>query len=617
MMHKSFPDIILFSCIILLFSLTSCSKGKTAQPILLLAGSKGFGTYTGEILKAEGFNEFFTDSMKNIKISRSFLARFDLIILAEQTDDLQTWNLFRNYVRGGGNLITFLPGQAHADLFGIEKLPGKISRPYIAIDTSSAEGKSLTGKRIQIHVIAEGFSLKNAKAVAWFCNKSDSDYEFPAVVTNSYGKGHTTAFLYDLPRNIAYTRQGNPESAGIEKDSIPGIRAMDLFTNGWVDTSNNVINQSDEQMALLSHCIEHLNREVKPLPRLWYFPDTLKCLVTLTNDGEFNNENDFESQFRDVDSMGAKMSLYVMETDRVSKQWAEKWTARGFEISGHPDDTREAPAPVWNNMYKTMSAKIKEINDLYGVTMSTVVNHWFVWCGNNETGDPEFSAQAGIEAKNGLSMDVNYAHYDNNSGQGHFLGSQGSQQGNFTGSGLPMRFAGSSGKIIDIYQHLNNVYDQQYTENHDPEGFYNCFKGLMDRSLNNEVYSFISIKSHNDEYYFSRDPLMKMLAYARNNGIPVWTVAELAEFVRTRDEARFSNILLSGNKMSFDLNSSIMHLSSLTVMIPLNYRENPLKSIECNGKEVTYTKRSVRGYDYALLAVKPGADYSFKIAFDN
>jgi len=34
-------------------------KGKTAQPILLLAGSKGFGTYTGEILK--------------LKVSMSFL----------------------------------------------------------------------------------------------------------------------------------------------------------------------------------------------------------------------------------------------------------------------------------------------------------------------------------------------------------------------------------------------------------------------------------------------------------------------------------------------------------------------------------------------------------------
>ena len=77
-----------------------------------------------------------------------------------------------------------------------------------------------------------------------------------------------------------------------------------------------------------------------------------------------------------------------------------------------------------------------------------------------------------------------------------------------------------------------------------PAGFFNCFKGLVDRSLNNEVYSFISIKSHNDEYYFSRDPLMKMLAYADSNGIPVWTVSELAGFARMRDEARFSRISL-------------------------------------------------------------------------
>lgn len=584
---------------------------------MLLTGNKDFGAYTGEILKAEGFNEFITDSIESKKISGSFLAQFDLIILAEKTDDRQTSNMLRKYVRGGGNLIVFQPDKANADLFGLEKMTGKTGKTYIAIDTSSAEGRSLTGKKIQIHVTAEGFSLKTGKAVAWFCNKTDSVYEFPAVVTNSFGKGQATAFLYDLPRNIAYTRQGNPESAGIEKDSIPGIRAMDLFTDGWVDTSNNVINQADEQMILLTHCIEQMNGDMKPLPRLWYYPDSLKCLVTLTNDGEFNNENDFERQFRDIDSMGAIMSLYIMETARVSKLWAEKWTARGFEISGHPDDTREAKAPVWSNMDRTVSAKISEINDIYGLRMSTVVNHWFVWCGNNESGDKEFSAQAEIEAKKGLSMDVNYAHYDNNSGQGHFLGPQGSRQGNFTGSGLPMRFAGSSGKIIDIYQHLNNVYDQQYNENHDSEGFYNCFKGLMDRSLNNEVYSLISIKSHNDEYYFSRGPLIKMLAYAANNGIPVWTVSELSEFTRMRDEASFSSISFSGNKISFDLHSSLKHNSSLTVMIPFNYRHNLLKSIRCNGNEVAYTKRSVRGYDYAFLTVEPGTDYSFKIAFDN
>ncbi len=271
----------IFLFIILLLSSTDCSKDKTGQPILLLAGSNDFGAYTGEILKAEGFNGYITDSINSKIISKSFLAQFDLIILTEQPDDRRTWNSLKQYVRRGGNIIAFQPGQAQSELFGIEKIPGKTGTPYMAIDTSSAEGKSLTGRRIQIHVTAEGFSLNTGKAVAWFCNKTDSVYEFPAVVTNSFGKGHATAFLYDLPRNIAYTRQGNPESAGIEKDSIPGIRAMDLFTNGWVDTSNNVINQADEQMILLTHCIERMTGDIKPLPRLWYFPDSLKCLVTL------------------------------------------------------------------------------------------------------------------------------------------------------------------------------------------------------------------------------------------------------------------------------------------------------------------------------------------------
>ncbi len=121
-------------------------------------------------------------------------------------------------------------------------------------------------------------------------------------------------------------------------------------------------------------------------------------------------------------------------------------------------------------------------------------------------------------------MEANYAHYDNNSGQGHFLGSMGTTQGNFTGSGLPMKFATSKGKILGIYQHLNNVYDQEYTENHDPDGFFNCFKGLVDRSIYDQVFSYISIKSHNDEYYFSRVPLLKMLAYANSKNIPVWTL---------------------------------------------------------------------------------------------
>lgn len=610
-----FRVLILLSLITIQFLFTECSKKSSGPPILILTTSNNFGTYMGEILKAEGFNEFIVDSIDSEKISKSSLSRFDHVILAGQVTDMRILNIFRNYVRNGGNLLAILPSEASCDLFGIEQLPGDLVKGYISIDTTSALGSSLSGRRIRNHVAPESYKLKGATAAAWFCDSQTSETEFPALVTNSNGKGRTAAFLYNLPENIVYTRQGNPQFAGLEKDSIPGLRAMDLFTDGWVDTSNNTINQADEQMRLLTRCIEFFAAETKPLPRLWYFPDTLKCLVTLTNDGEFMGENDFETQFREVDSMGAKMSLYVLETGKVTKQWSDRWTERGFEISGHPDDTKEAAAPVWNNMDIVLADKIKTISELYGLTMTTVVNHWFVWCGTDSTGRPEFAAQAEIEAKHNLSLEANYAHYDNNSGQGHFLGSLGLNQGNFTGSGLPMKFATSRGKILGIYQHLNNVYDQQYTENHDPEGFFNCFKGLVDRSIYDQVYSFISIKSHNDEYYFSREPLLKMLAYANNKKIPVWTAAQLSEFIKMKDEAMFSEINWSGNELKFNLNSSVKNNNGLTFMLPFSYKESEIAEITVDGKSIPVIKGNVRGSDYAFSTVEPGSNYSIRARY--
>jgi len=102
MRQKAFPAIILLSVIILFFSFTGCLKEKPALPILLLTSHNNFGVYTGEILKAEGFNEFITDSHVNKKISKAFLAQFDKVILTEQVTDSRTWNMFRRYVMEGG-----------------------------------------------------------------------------------------------------------------------------------------------------------------------------------------------------------------------------------------------------------------------------------------------------------------------------------------------------------------------------------------------------------------------------------------------------------------------------------------------------------------------------------
>lgn len=611
-------QIILYISSFLLFSvLAGCVNDQKFAPILVLATNSEFGTYTCEILRAEGFNEFDIDSPTSEKITKSYLRKYDLIILAETKINDATKKTLKEYISSGGNMIAFRPDTALAELFGIIPTVEKIGEGYIGVDTSNIYGRGLTSVMMQIHGTSDKYVVNGCETIATLFTKDGIKTEFPAVVSNKSGKGKAIGFLYNLPKSIVYTRQGNPLFAGLEKDGIPGLRGLDLFTDGWLDNSRNTINQADEQMALLSHCIEKMNISSKPLPRFWYFPDTLKCLVTLTNDGEFRTEADFEPQFRDIDSMGAKMSLYILEVGKVSKPWVDKWTAKGFEIAGHPDDTQEAPDPDWNNMNNALKTKKSEISSAYGLTMRTNVNHWFVWCGIDSTGKQDFGAEARLEEMNGIELDINYAHYDIKSNQGeNYLGPLGTNQGNFTGSGLVMKYADVTGKIINVYQHLNAVYDQQYNESKDPEGFYNCFKGLMDRSLQNEVYSFISIKAHNDEYYFSKQPLLKMLSYSNSNGIPVWTADKLREFVKMRDDAKFTGIKWSGNILSFNVNSSLIHSSGLTFMIPYNYRNMIMKRITKDGIDAHFIVRKIKGSLYALVTIEPGANYSFTANYE-
>jgi hypothetical protein len=609
-------NMIRLAILAILFGAMSCSGKIKVAPLLILATNHDFGTYASEILKTEGFHEFELDSFAGGKIAPSYLAQFDLIMLAESGIDPKERKLIENYVKNGGNLIAFHPDPELSELFGIKPAGGNITEGYIKIDTTTEQGKGLTSKFLQIHGAADQYTLNGGKIIGTLSADKASGKEFPAVVSYDCEKGHTVAFLYNLPKNIVFTRQGNPLFAGIEKDGIPGLRGMDMFTEGWLDHSNNTINQADEQMVLLSHCIEKMNDKFMPLPRFWYFPDTLKCIVTLTNDGEYKTEADFEPQFRDVDSMGAKMSIYIIGVDNVSRAWVDKWTARGFEISGHPDDTKEAANPGWSNMDSVLAARKKEIAGKYGLPMRTNVNHWFVWCGKDKDGIQDFGAEARLEEKNGIEMDINYAHYDMKSNQGeYFLGPTGIYQGNFTGSGQVMKFADIRGNVVNVYQHFNAVYDQEYNESHDPEGFYNCFKGLMDRSLHNEVYSFISVKSHNDEYYFSKLPLMRMLAYANSNCVPVWTELKLLDFVKMKDQASFTGFRWSDDLLQFSLNSTLKHSNGLTFMVPFNNRNMKIKDISGNGKDLPFIIRHIKGSDYAMATVRPGENYRIAVKY--
>ena len=137
----------------------------------------------------------------------------------------------------------------------------------------------------------------------------------------------------------------------------------------------------------------------------------------------------------------------------------------------------------------------------------------------------------------------------------------------------------------------------------------------MDRSLNNEVYSYISIKSHNWAYYYTKAPLMKMLDHANQNGIPVWTAQKLLDFIKMKDEAKFENISWSGNKLSFKLTSSLKHTNKLTFMVPETYGSKKIKGITSNGKVQSFMQRTVKGHNYAFVSVEPGKNYNIVVNY--
>ncbi|MEX2231978.1 MAG: hypothetical protein WD824_07455 [Cyclobacteriaceae bacterium] len=599
------------------FAATSCTQTpRGSSPILLLASQDNFGLYTGEILKTEGFNDFKIDSLGASKVTPEYLAGFDIVILAETLVNAPEQKMLTEYVSEGGNLIAFRPDKKLSSLFGISNADGVVSEGYLAVDGNTEAGKGITTETMQFHGDADKYNISGGRTIAALFTDANTATNLPAVVSSDHGHGKAIAFLYNLPKSIVYTRQGNYKHAGEEMDGILGIRAMDLFTGGWVNPAKNTLNQADEQMRLLSHCIENLSTQKRPIPRFWYFPDTSKCVVTLNNDGEDSKEVEFTPQFQDVAGKGSKMTLYIKEVEFVSKEWVDTWTKKGFEISGHPDDTKQAVDPDWNTMDSVYKTLLNELKVTYGIpSMETVTNHWFVWVGKNPDGSRDFAAQARIEEINGVGLDCNYAHYDNGSKHGHFLGEFGTNQGNYTGTGLAMKFADVNGRIINIYQQLNNVYDQQYMEHKDQDGYYNAFKGLMDRSLDHEVYSTISVRAHNNEYFFSKIPLMKALDYAASKGVPVWTELQLLEFLKVKDEATFTDHTWSDNKLTFEINSSLKHDSRLTCLIPFAFNGKKIDTVTIDSKDYPYAVKSLKGFEYAWVMVRPGSDYLVEVNY--
>ncbi|MEK7787666.1 MAG: hypothetical protein AAB658_19865, partial [Chloroflexota bacterium] len=238
-------------------------------------------------------------------------------------------------------------------------------------------------------------------------------------------------------------------------------------------------------------------------------------------------------------------------------------------------------------------------------------NHQIAWQGWTDAAD--------IAVSYGMAMDANFYHW------GQWLKKPDNTwpHGYLTGSGQPMKFVKSDGAILNYYQQLTQLVDEQLFDVYDLAGFESerltasqgiaVSQQMIDASLAGD-YAALMTQFHVDYYGFSQPPAWAegTMDYANANGVPVWNADQWLTFTETRHDATFSNIAWNdgAKTLTFDLISDGTN-SNLTTILPLTYNGNNLQSVTVNGSAVSFSTQLIKGVNAAFVTTVSGGTKNF------
>ncbi|MCL4870258.1 MAG: hypothetical protein KJ063_14935, partial [Anaerolineae bacterium] len=474
----------------------------------------------------------------------------------------------------------------------------------------------LTTQTLQIHGQSSRYNLApGAVTLATLYSNATTVTAYPAV--SSSATGQAVAFTYDLARNVAYTRQGNPANADIDIDGDGVLRTIDLFqgTGGttWVDRDRIPIPQADEQQRFFARLVKMMIGE--PIPQLWYFPGQAKTMLIITSDAHANSSSMYTNVINSVDAYGGDATFYLSIGNALSNAFVQSARGLGHEFGLHPYWHRPDSYPPYNvtNLNEGyIAAKTFWTSTGYTSPWSRTVRHHQVhWRG--------WTDAAQIAVNHGMAMDTNYYHW------GAWLKKPDNTwpHGYITGSGQPMKFITANGTILPYYQQLTQLVDEQFFASAGgPQAATTAqaiaiSQQLLNASQNGD-YAAIMTQFHVDYYGFGEPKVWAegTMAYAQSNGIPIWNADRWLQFTETRHDANYNNVAWNPATLvlTFDLNAAATPGINLTTMLPLSYGGNGLQTVTVNGQSVPFTVQTIKGVQVAFVTVAAG-NHSFQAAY--
>jgi hypothetical protein len=568
------------------------SSAMATDPILLITSTANpFSNYYAEILKTEGFN--YAKSVDLSALNAATLAGYDLALLGETPLSSAQVSMLTQWVNSGGKLIAMRPDKQLAGFLGLADRQSTLSNAYLSANTAQAPGKGIVGDTIQFHGTADLYNLNGASQIATLYSDANTATSSPAVTISNVGSGggQTAAFTYDLAKSVIYTRQGNPDWAGLERDGAPPVRADDMFYPDWIDLGKVAIPQADEQQRLLANLIISMESSRKPIPRFWYFPRDLGAVVVMTGDDHAGGgtAGRFDTYLANspsgcslVDWECIRSTSYLFVGSPLSNSQAVAYQNLGFEVSLHLNTGCSDWDPY--SLQSALDTQYSQFIAQYPGVSAPVTHrtHCIVWS--------DYTSMAEQELAHGMRLDTNYYYWPPEWIQ--------NRPGFFTGSGFPMRFAKSNGTILDAYQAATQLTDES------GQTYPYTINTLLDKAIGAEGYYGVFLANMHTDYVQS-DGSASIIASAQARNIPVLSARQILQWLDAREASRFDLIAWDGNNLTFTL-SAAPGATGLRVLVPIPAGRQ-VNQITLNGSPVAYGTSIIKGINYVFFQASSGA----------
>lgn len=599
-------------------------------PILLLINrnaTPSFGTYLETILRAEGIAAFRTAFLD--AFDPAILPRFAVVLLCPGPLTVDQAGHLERYVLDGGALVALQPDPQLAHVLGIRLESTTAPDGYVRIRSPHPITTGITDAAFQVHVPTQQALPDGAEILADLTNAEGQAIGTPLITLNTAGKGIAAFWGYDLARNIAFTRQGNPNAINQDLDPVPGIRTQDLFV-GWAQADLITIPQADEQQRLLVNLLTTLCERSMPLPRLWYFPANADTLLIATGDahglpasflyegtGIFERYNSTISIYYSPPPIST-LRRFIRRTQGFVSKWPlvgslladregyptihdlQHWRERGHGFGMHPfveQGLEPGINQMWNDFLKLG----------YGYPAPTTRTHRVLWSGWVDT--------ARAQARYGIQMNLDYYQ----SGVATHTPGERVPPGFLNGSGLALPFVDLDGTVLDLYQQHTHLVDEDLMPVF-RAGYDQGLSGLQAVEVSRELLdrarlrypSALGLQFHFDPLSFSdqiHDEAQRWidgtLAYAAANRIPTIAAERWLDFTRARTDTNVTELVWRADeqRLHIKLSDAASSADPLELLVPLEQQRLQLRAILINGEPGIWRERQVAGRRYAAVAL--------------